>query len=409
VDSETSGVKMSVNKNFVVKNGIQVSTNLVFADNSIDSVGIGTTTPGAKLDVVGGIKGETLTLSDQFTGTGANLSGVVTSSTGFSVGAGGTVISVDVTNNSTGFNQSTPDTDYTLNVQPGAGQSAANFGGGVVVEGDLTVTGNTSGIQVGDLTNVTITGIITASDADVYTRFNVVNAGSGAYQYEATGIGFTENTDNPLLYLIRGKQYRFYLNASGHPFYIKNAAGAGSTNQYNAGVEGQGTQVGILTFTVPFNAPSSVYYQCGIHAGMGNTAYILDQTGSGGGTAGISSISVFSAGTLVGTTTSLDFTGLNQTVTVDGDKIDIEIRGETPGTGIGSPINYSDGQVSPFAYIDAVSEVTNDIELDNTNAGPGTSFVVVASPSLVINTGVAVTVGAGKTVIIDILNLSSFE
>ena len=402
---------MAVNKNFVVKNGVEVSTDLIYAESSIDKVGIGTTTPSAKLDVIGDIVGVGLTLSGSTTGTNANYSGIVTSSTGLDVGVGGTSITVDVTNNSTGFNTASPDTNYVLDVQPGAGQSAANFGGGVNIQGDLNISGNFSG-TVENLTDVTITGVITASDAEIYTQFDIINNSIVAYQYQATGIGFTQNADNPVLYLVRGKKYHFNLNASGHPFYIKKPeAGIGSVGVsllYEDGVEGQGTQVGILTFKVPFNAPSLVYYQCSIHSGMGNTMYLLNESGTGGGAPGISSIAVYSADTLVGNTTSLNFTGVNQTVTLDGDKIDIKIKGAT-NTGIGSPISYSDGQASPFAYIDAISEVRENMVLDTTNAGPGTSYVVVSSPKLVIRSGVGVTVGTSKTMIIDILDLSSFE
>ena len=36
---------MAVNKNFVVKNGIEVTTDLIFADSTLDKVGIGSTVP----------------------------------------------------------------------------------------------------------------------------------------------------------------------------------------------------------------------------------------------------------------------------------------------------------------------------------------------------------------------------
>lgn len=397
---------MAVNKNFVVKNGVEVSTDLIYAESTIDKVGIGTTTPGAKLEVIGDIVGVALTLTGGLTGTDANYSGIVTTNSGLEIGSGGTSITVDVTNNSTGFNSTSPDTNYVLDVQPGAGQSAANFGGGVVIDGDLSITGNFSG-TVENLSNVTVTGVITANDAEIYTQFDVINNSAVAYQYQSTGIGFTQNTDNPTLYLIRGKNYRFNLNASGHPFYIKETSSTGTGNRYDDGVEGQGTQVGILTFKVPFNAPSQIYYNCSVHAGMAGTIFLLDGTGTGGG-GGISSIAVYSSDTLVGNTTSLNFSGVNQTVTVDGDKIDIQIKGAT-NTGIGSPISYADGTSSPFAYIDAVSEVRENMVLDNTNAGPSTSYIVVASPRLVIGAGAGVTVGTGKTMILDILDLSSYE
>ena len=44
---------MAVNKNFVVKNGIEVSTDLIHATSSTNKVGIGSTIPGYLLDVSG--------------------------------------------------------------------------------------------------------------------------------------------------------------------------------------------------------------------------------------------------------------------------------------------------------------------------------------------------------------------
>ena len=46
---------MAVNKNFVVKNGLEVDTDLIFADASTNKVGIGSTIPSNELDIIGGI------------------------------------------------------------------------------------------------------------------------------------------------------------------------------------------------------------------------------------------------------------------------------------------------------------------------------------------------------------------
>ena len=54
---------MAINKNFVVKNGLEVNTNLIFADSTNDKVGIGTTITRATLDVQGGIAATDLNLS----------------------------------------------------------------------------------------------------------------------------------------------------------------------------------------------------------------------------------------------------------------------------------------------------------------------------------------------------------
>ncbi len=51
---------MAVNKNFVVKNGLEVKSNLLVADTSLDSVGIGTSFIKEKLHVMGGIGATTL-------------------------------------------------------------------------------------------------------------------------------------------------------------------------------------------------------------------------------------------------------------------------------------------------------------------------------------------------------------
>ena len=43
---------MAVNKNFVVKNGLEVDTDLIFADASTNKVGIGSTIPSTELDII---------------------------------------------------------------------------------------------------------------------------------------------------------------------------------------------------------------------------------------------------------------------------------------------------------------------------------------------------------------------
>ena len=43
--------------------------------------------------------------------------------------------------------------------------------------------------------------------------------------------------------------------------------------------------------------------------------------------------------------------------------------------------------------------------LDTTKAGVSTSIIVSVAPNIEINSGVAVTVGAGKTMVIDVLQI----
>ena len=83
---------MAVDKNFVVKNGIEVNSNLIIADANTKKVGIGSTGPRVTLDVRGGIAATDGLFTGVLTcttlrgiqdygilnGTGANVSGVST-------------------------------------------------------------------------------------------------------------------------------------------------------------------------------------------------------------------------------------------------------------------------------------------------------------------------------------------
>jgi hypothetical protein len=63
---------VSINKNFVIKHGLEVDTNLILADAQTNKVGIGTTAPQYQLDVVGGIGAEDIFISGVGTFTTLN-------------------------------------------------------------------------------------------------------------------------------------------------------------------------------------------------------------------------------------------------------------------------------------------------------------------------------------------------
>ena len=69
---------MAVNKNFVVKNGIEVNEDLIFASSDLDKVGIGSTIPTTTLDVVG----------EGIFASNARFSGITTSQSDLNVGIG---------------------------------------------------------------------------------------------------------------------------------------------------------------------------------------------------------------------------------------------------------------------------------------------------------------------------------
>ena len=116
-------------------------------------------------------------------------------------------------------------------------------------------------------------------------------------------------------------------------------------------------------------------------------------------------IGISSAGTAVGAAKTLNFVGTGNTFAMDGDTVNISISGGGGGGGLGTAINYSDNTPSPFSYIDRTSTVTEDLMLDATQAGVSESIIVSVIPNIEVSSGVAVTVGTGKTMIIDVLQI----
>jgi len=116
-------------------------------------------------------------------------------------------------------------------------------------------------------------------------------------------------------------------------------------------------------------------------------------------------IGVQSGGVNIGIAKTLNFIGSGNTFSQTGDTIDISISGGGGGGGLGTAINFSDGTTSPFSYIDRTTSVTENMLLDTTVAGESDSYIVSVIPNININSGVAVTVGAGKTMIIDVLQI----
>ena len=135
---------MAVNKNFVVKNGLEVDTNTLFVDSANNRVAIGTTVPTAALDVRGKILSDSQVESfvGKFVGiVTAGAVGVTTMTTldavvtGFSTLGLANATSLNVT---TGFStvQSLTADDITVSV-------GATISKDLSVGSALTVTGAT--------------------------------------------------------------------------------------------------------------------------------------------------------------------------------------------------------------------------------------------------------------------------
>ena len=125
-------------------------------------------------------------------------------------------------------------------------------------------------------------------------------------------------------------------------------------------------------------------------------------------------IGIQSAGSNVttGVVTAFNFVGSGNTFLYDADSktVDISISGSGGGGGLGTAINYEDATVSPFSYIDREAIVKDNLNFNSTVgetgfAGVNTSYIVSVNPKIIVSSGVGVTVGAGKTMVVDVLQI----
>lgn len=173
-----------------------------------------------------------------------------------------TGISIETTSNTFG-NQSwsfEPSGKLTL---PNNGQVVQNLAITRTTTVDITNPLISTLIWTSDSTFTSTSKLLIMLEQDTIspTTFNITNNGTGNY--------VVNTLVNPTLSLIRGQTYTFNINASGHPFWIKTALTLGNTTDiYNNGVGNNGTDVGTITFAVPFDAPDILYYVCQFHPTM---------------------------------------------------------------------------------------------------------------------------------------------
>ena len=98
-----------------------------------------------------------------------------------------------------------------------------------------------------------------------------VGAVAGAFVFSGTNVG--NNVEIGPMY--EGGTYTFTLDGTvaGHPFYLTTDNGTNYVaesyfGEYTTGVTGSRNDSGTVTFTVPVGAPSTLYYQCGVHSAM---------------------------------------------------------------------------------------------------------------------------------------------
>jgi hypothetical protein len=98
-----------------------------------------------------------------------------------------------------------------------------------------------------------------------------------ANNYSTNGQYTIDGVDDITLNLIRGNTYSFTVSAASHPIWIQTIGGAyNANNVYSFGVLNNGITSGTITFTVPANAPDTLYYQCQFHPLMFGIINIYD-------------------------------------------------------------------------------------------------------------------------------------
>ena len=108
--------------------------------------------------------------------------------------------------------------------------------------------------------------MVSVSLSDNATTF-LVTVISGKY--------YLDGSSNPSLKLKRGYVYYFDATNSSinnHPLLLSS----NFSGEYTNGVTNSQTTNGTLTFQVPSDAPSTLYYVCGNHSGMGGEITISD-------------------------------------------------------------------------------------------------------------------------------------
>ena len=263
---------MAVNKNFVVKNGLEVATDVILANASTKNVGIGSTQPTFNLDVKGGIGA-----------TDLQVTGFSTFTDDIQVGASGSVFYVSNSNNFVGVGTSVP--AYTLEVRGPVSTGVT----ALYVRGDMRVTGD---INLDDITlddasidNLTVTDTLTvAGITTLASSGGITTAGGQVYINTDLNVGgastFTGAAD-----------FNNDVDIDGH------------TELDNLNVSGFSTFVGFSTFN------DYVFIQDGL-----NVAGVITATSF----TGLGQIGVGSEGTFIGTgVTMVDFKSSNAGNTVD--------------------------------------------------------------------------------------------
>lgn len=179
---------MAVNKNFVVKNGLEVNEDLIVANATDSFVGVGTSTPNNTLHVFGGIGA-----------TDVRITGFSSFIQSIFVGASGTTFSVIDTpgsNPRVGVGTDVPEFLLDIRSAVSTGQTALYVQGDARITGDLIA--DDINLDQADFTNINVTGFTTTNELVVGAGASITGITTfGHLNRASAGSGGTSITFNP--------------------------------------------------------------------------------------------------------------------------------------------------------------------------------------------------------------------
>ena len=361
---------MAVNKNFVVKNGLEVGTDLILANTTNSRVGIGTSLPTDTLHVNGGIAGTDFVISgiatiptlNSTTGTITNLS-----ATTISMGSTAIVNSARQLQNIASLDDTTTATiEAAIEAGPNnfanlkiAGVSTfvglATFGSGIEVQSGVStfagavyandgLTANTIYVQ-----NLSPNRVVTVGDddrlvddPDLTFDGSTLNAGNLQVAGVTTSTGLIDANGGVSI-------------SGGSGLEVTGAATVSTT----LGVTGTTTLAGINTFTSDGANILGIVTATAFHGDISNATGVSTNI--------VASIGIQSAGLAIGAgITQLNFIGAGNTFEAIGNTVNISIAGgggagAATSVGGNAPSNPALGQLwynndlaRTFVYYDEV-------------------------------------------------------
>ena len=384
---------MAINKNFVIKNGIEVNDNVFIVDPDINKVGINTALPDHTFHVIGGIGVTDATISGVTTALGDIL-------VADSNGEDGKAFAVRVSaGNSVGINTANP--RYPLEII-GPAQS------GIIAEyvfGDLEVTGDINSSNFNGGTAI-FSGITTFTNG---TDNTLGNADTGAVQIDG-GLGVNKNVTIGL-----------GLSVTGTSYFVGEVTFAGGTNGDNINLGS--TDADNIVFNADVNSNIIPNATSSFDLGSSSKEWRdLHLAGNAGiGSLSVSGISTFTlltdnripivgAGSTVEDDANLTFDGLRLAIGVDLDVTGNAGIGSLSVSGISTfsdnveITSLTDNRI-PIVGAGSTIEDSADLTFDGNSLAIGVALTVTGISTFNDNVSIAsltnnriAIVGAGSTI-----------